>query len=109
MQCADFDIDFLYLAALESQSKNALRCAQEAYTLLYRDVATPGSVGAAKAASCPGYYAQLLRHLVKVTTAKWDAADAVSGGADPARPAEIAQQLNAAVERVTTLAAEMCT
>ena len=59
-QCADFDIDFLYLAALESQSKSALRCAQEAYTLLYKDVVKPGSTGAAKAASCPGYFAQLL-------------------------------------------------
>lgn len=79
-QCVDFDIDFLYLAALvryfrtcvscepfshvqrtqESQSKNALRCAQEAYTLLYREVTTSGSVGAAKAAACPGYFAQLL-------------------------------------------------
>ena len=59
-QCADFDIDFLYLAALESQSKSALRCAQEAYTLLYREVTTPGTNGAAKAASCPGYFAQLL-------------------------------------------------
>jgi hypothetical protein len=59
-QCADFDIDFLYLAALESQSKSALRCAQEAYTLLYREVTTAGTAGAAKAASCPGYFAQLL-------------------------------------------------
>ena len=77
-QCADFDVDFLYLAALvrdarllprlcthlnraqESQSKSALRCAQEAYTLLYRNVSAPGSSGASKAASSPGYFAQLL-------------------------------------------------
>ena len=78
-QCTDFEIDFLYLAALvrdtcvhrvprllltrstqESQTKKALRCAQEAYTILYREVTTPGSSGAAKVASCPGYFAQLM-------------------------------------------------
>jgi hypothetical protein len=44
----------------ESQSKKSLRCAQQAYTLLFADVTTPGSAGAKKAAESPGYYAQLL-------------------------------------------------
>ena len=43
------------------------------------------------------------RHLVKVTSAKWDAADAVAGRADPARSAELASQLNVAVQQLQAL------
>jgi hypothetical protein len=53
----------VHVCEQESQSKKSLRCAQQAYTLLFADVTTPGSAGAKKAAESPGYYAQLLVRL----------------------------------------------
>ena len=43
------------------------------------------------------------RHLIKVTAAKWDAADAVAGRADPARSAELASQLGVACQQLQAL------
>jgi hypothetical protein len=114
----------------ESQSKKSLRCAQQAYTLLFADVTTPGTAGAKKAAESPGYFAQLLvrplfassrtrsalsfganlyftctiahaqRHLIKVTVAKWDEADAKGAGVDPVRSEELSSQLHVAMQHL---------
>ena len=45
----------------------------------------------------------LQRHLIKVTSAKWDAADAVAGHADPARSAELASQMGVACQQLKAL------
>lgn len=101
-QCADFEPDFMLLAALESQSAQALRCAQQAYTLMYGQYSSSGSVP-------PGAMAHLLRHLIKVTQAKWDAADAATvanqGSFERGRADELAQQFVVASERLEALGA----
>lgn len=105
--CADFDVDFLLLAALEAQSKQALRCAQSAFTLLFTDACAPGSASALKVQNTPGYMSQLLRHLVRVTAAKWDAADvaaqAAGSSVESGRCDELSQQFSVAAERLGAL------
>ena len=100
--CADFDPDFLLLVALESQSAQALRCAQQAYTLLYGHHSNSGTAPA-------GVMAHLLRHLIQVTDKKWDAADAATvahqGRFERGRSDELAQQFVVAAERLSTLGA----
>lgn len=102
--CADFDSDFFLLAALEAQSAQALRCAQQAYTLLYSTYS-----GCDAESAQPGHMAHLLRHLIKVTQAKWDAADAASvankATFERGRADELAQQLLVSTERLSALGA----
>ena len=100
--CADFDPDFLLLAALEAQTAQALRCAQQAYTLLYSTTS-----GCDAETAQPGHMAHLLRHLIKVTQTKWDAADAASVANkvqfERGRADELAQQLLVSSERLSAL------
>jgi hypothetical protein len=123
--CADDELDFMLLvrrgipcctfspslltwrsysqAALEAQSKKALRCAQAAFSALFESAATPGSASAARVAASPGYISQLLRHLVKVTQQKWDS---VPLDERQEQGAELASQFAVAAERLQSLGAD---
>ena len=75
----------LLCTSQEAQSRSALAVAQEAFSLMYADAVAAqqhrGAGKAGKAATQPGYAAQLLRLLIKTTAAKWNAADAAAAAA----------------------------
>jgi len=88
---------------------------------LFEETGKTGSAAAQRAAASPGYTASILRHLVKVTAAKWDAAEAKAkaapgAGAEAGEPGtaaaaeaadgralELSLQFDVASERLSAL------